>query len=192
MRILLDFDSTTADLDKHMRDSVNARFGTDYQAEEITSWEWWDTRPPEQGAYVWGDECFQSVTWTMDIPPIAGAIDGVQELLDEGHELFVVSDRAPHMGLWLSSWLAMHGLTLPVFTTSRKGPTKLDMIRELELEVVIEDAPHHARDMAASGLVQAVMLLDKPWNHDVVHRRVIRCFGWEHLLYGHHLLYVGR
>ena len=166
-----------------MRDSVNARFGTNYQAEEITSWEWWNTRPAEHGAYVWGNECFLSKTWTMDIPPVEGAIDGILELLDDGHIPVLVSDRAPHMGLWLAEWLKRYGIAIPVHTTNRhKGPTKLDVIKKLGLELVIEDAPHHAVEMSADEYLIGVLLLDKPWNRNVASAKIGRCFSWEHIL----------
>lgn len=181
---MLDFDSTTGELDGHMRASVNVKFGTSYQQEEITSWAWWDTRPQEQGEYVWGPECFQNKEWTLAMPPVEGAIEGITELLDDGHTIALVSDRAPHMGLWLAEWLRTHRLPIPVHTTNRHdGPTKLDVIRKLGLQLVIEDAPHHAVEMSASGDVAVgVLLLDKPWNRDVFHAKIGRCFGWDHVL----------
>ena len=184
MRIMLDFDSTTGELDGHMRASVNAKFGTNYQQEDITSWSWWDNRPQEQGEYVWGPECFQNKEWTLAMPPVEGAIESVTELLDDGHTIALVSDRPPHMGLWLKDWLRQHRLPIPVHTTSRsKGPTKLEVIRKLGLQIVIEDAPHHAIEMSASPDVEGVFMLDKPWNRDVVtNQKLGRCSDWNHVM----------
>lgn len=184
MKILLDFDSTTADLDSHMRASVNERFGTSYQHEDITSWAWWNSRPQAEHDFVWGPECFRNRDWTLTIPPVARAIAAVTYLMGQGHTFAVISDRDACMGEWLMSWLGQYGLAIPVHTTDKQaGNTKLDVARKLGLDTAIEDAPHHGVSMPESNIFERVLLLDKPWNRDVPeHPRLTRVFGWGHAL----------
>jgi uncharacterized HAD superfamily protein len=148
----------------------------------IEDWEFWRAQPKEHGDYVWGEECFLSRDWTLRVPPVANAEDAVWELYDHGQDLFVVSDRLPHMKEWIEAWLNRNDFPpMQVTTTSKKEPgnRKIDAARRLGLTKVVEDAPHHTTEMPASGLFDQVYVIDKPYNQQVPqHERLHRVFDW--------------
>lgn len=177
---LLDFDSVTADLDGSLHRAANERFGTVYDPSMVHSWNWWWTDTPKEHCdYVWGPECFGSRDWTLRLPPVPGAVSGVQALLSRGHDLVVVSDRPPHMQEWLVAWLRRYGLSLPVVTTKGSGETKADVARRLGLGWVIEDSPFNAFNLALTEGVERVILLTRPYNRCVPNLpRLTRCDDW--------------
>ncbi len=61
-----------------------------------------------------------------------------------------------------------------------KRVTKVDVCSKIGAAALIEDALHHARDVAASGV--PVYMLDKPWNQSGPVEGVTRVPNWKEIL----------
>lgn len=56
--------------------------------------------------------------------------------------------------------------------------TKSDAICQYGLDYFVEDASHHAIDIADNSDC-TVLLVDQPWNQNCRHERIIRCGDWK-------------
>ena len=177
MRILVDFDSTLTQMDEHMLATCNERHGTEYAHGDIDSWEWLATFP--HASWAWGDECFGSPEWQASVPPQPGAVRTVRELAMAGDEPYIVSDRTAHTEC-IREWAANHGLgDLPVIISDRNDFPKWKVARGFGIRMAIEDAPHNALDLADKAGCYPVILIDKPYNRDIDHPRIVRVANWD-------------
>ena len=181
---LVDWDSVCGDLQVAQLRAVNERFGTNYQLGDVNDWNWWfHSTPKELSDFVWGPECFLSREWTLAIPPLPGAIEGLQTLLRWGIEPVIVSDRKPYMAEWLSAWFRQYGLSPSVVISDRNHCPKIEVAAQLGLTTVVEDAPHHASEMGGSGKFEVVWLMTQPWNTAVESvGTMIRVRDWTDLI----------
>lgn len=174
---LVDFDSTLADLGTAQVRSANERFGATYAVENIAHWHWWDEQPKEVGSFVWGDECFRSRDWTIAIPPMPGALDGLRRICRVG-EPVIVSHRPTGDEDWIRRWLVVNGFgrEVPVYVARDKAKA----CRDHRLTIAIDDAAHNVRDLALCGHVERVYVMDRPWNRKIDnHPRVTRVMSWD-------------
>jgi hypothetical protein len=184
-RWLVDWDSVCGNLQVAQIRSVNERFSTNYQLGDVNDWNWWfENTPKEQCDFVWGPECFKSREWTLNIPPLPGAIDGIRILQNWWKvDPVVVSDRKPYMAEWLAAWFKKHDLYLPIVTSDWSFCPKMEVAAELGLTTVVEDAPHHAMEMGDSGKFDVVYLMTQPWNAVVKEEgSIVRVRDWTDLI----------
>lgn len=189
MRWLVDFDSTLSATMDHQLELVNERFGTSFTRDDLISWNTEEYMTPEQAAYMWGDDVFFNLDFQAGVKPVEGAIEGVMRMLDNGHEVFVVSDRAEKLYDGTRKWLDMQGLAGVdlIFTRSPKhskvvsngAHTKSQVAYYKRLKTVVEDAPHHAEVLANRSYIDKVYLIDMPYNRGIRHPKVERIYSWE-------------
>jgi len=55
--------------------------------------------------------------------------------------------------------------------------TKSEVCRAINAKLLVEDAPHHAAEVAAVGI--PVIMPDRPWNQGMLPPHVIRAFSWD-------------
>lgn len=190
VKFLFDYDSTLADTTRARIDTINSFFGKEYVVDGVVSWN--NSDKPyltnEEDAWSWGPECFLSETWQSQIPPVEGAIEGVQSLLEAGHTGMVVSDRPPVLFEVTRDWLDRQGLDTVrlLFTRHKhsksgdhKGLTKNQAAYLYKLTHVVEDAPHHGMALANREYVQRVFLLEAPYNKGVYHPKITRIESWN-------------
>ena len=99
-----------------------------------------------------------------------------------GLEPIVVSDRSVFAIRCAREWLILHGLAeLNVLATHREHLPKWRVARDYGMAYAIEDAPHHAIDLAGAGI--PVYLMDKPYNREVIENDLITRVhgGWQEL-----------
>src|SRR3989338_8115284 len=64
-----------------------------------------------------------------------------------------------------------------------KGPDKLEICKNLNCSIAIDDDPITALRMADSGM--KVLLFNQPWNETLNHKNITRVFNWKEI---HNLL----
>ncbi len=118
---------------------------------------------------------------------IPGAIDALH-MLAEYHSLHMVTARPLRTVSVTESWLDSQGV-LQLFAgrhytnsylpepNSPVARRKSDICVEIGAAAHIEDASHHASDVAAAGI--PVYLLDKPWNRGPLAHSVTRFNSWS-------------
>lgn len=89
MVILIDADGVLEDLSQKWVEYLNEIHGTSVRYEELTAWDMTEAFPTltrEQVYAIDRDEAFYS-----RLKPIPGAVKAVRRMLDDGHEVFVVT-----------------------------------------------------------------------------------------------------
>jgi len=193
LKILLDYDATLAATDRLRIQWINERFGTNYSNDKITTWFNSESNYmlPEHDAWAWSDACFLNEAFQAQVQPVDGAIDGVLELLDMGHQCMVVSDRPASLFEVTRDWLDNQGLDMVrlLFTRHKHsmnavfGMTKQQAAYLYKLRVVIEDGPHHASVFAEKDHIDRIYLLNYPYNQHVPYNdKITRVDRWDEIV----------
>lgn len=187
MKWLIDFDDTVNEFQYWQCKTVNEKFGANYSSDQITDWDWWgESVDQDHERYAWGKDVFHNREWTLSIPPKFHAVAALQVLQRWGDELYLVSDRDPHMREWLIEWLRKYHIRgVHVITTSYLTYPKAKVAQELGLRFAVEDAPHNITDLAASRTTpELIYVMDKPWNRDLpdLGHHVVRVTDWSQII----------
>ena len=123
------------------------------------------------------------------IPVVSGAFDGISELASIA-DLYVITSRHPSLKDITTLWLDTHFpslfknilLTGNMFKAKNYEVTKSDIVKEYDIQWVVEDAVFHAEEIVKNGAL--VVLLEQPWNKDVDfnHKNLYRVKDWKEVV----------
>jgi uncharacterized HAD superfamily protein len=190
MNIGIDFDDVVADSLSLVIRLHNQQYGTDFTQADFTSSNfekiWGGTR---EEAIKKVDSFFAS-DQLKEISPIAGAIKGIKILKEKGHDLFIITGRSTNDVAETERWLKFHfpdvfkGVYYGNFFTLNKESVyrkKIDICKELGIEIMIEDNLPTALECAVNGM--KVFLFDKPWNpYPGLPSGVMRVHSWDEVV----------
>lgn len=124
-------------------------------------------------------------------PPRPGAVEVVNRLHAQGHELYEITARMfvtkkGPVG-WYSrrmfrTWIKEHGFRFEetYFCAEERSPEdKLAGCRRYAVDLMIDDKPEVALYLADNGV--SVLLFDAPYNQAVGHKRITRVHDWEEI-----------
>lgn len=169
--VIIDFDSVLFPFHQQAVLALNEQFGTLYETADVTHWEWLTELPKEQRTYLW-QELYPSYDWTMRQGPIPGTERVFTNLRRINAAPVVVTDRKPYLEDNIRQWINHYFNVYPEVFTKEEGRTKLDIANQLNIDTIIEDAPHHALSFAEAG--KTVYLVDTPYNQAVAHPQITR------------------
>lgn len=159
MRIAFDLDDTLARTAEAVLAEINAALGTSATIAEMVSPKWEDIIPSVSFPLIKG--IFEAGVFAR-LLPIEGAVEFVLSLVNEGHEVVVITDR-----FWnaddkqvTETWLANQGIQVPIHLC--KSGAKAALCQELGIEVMFEDRTANA--VAIAEVVQVSYLIDHPSN----------------------------
>lgn len=188
-KILVDLDSTLVDSTTPRLVRTNKKFGTNYKVSDIVSWHNTGYFSPEHDTWMWGPNGFLDPKLHEECKPIKDALRGIEALRNQGHDMFIVTDRPSEIHEATERWVKKHKINLPVYFTyhpesySKTGTkTKKDFVDEIGIEVVIEDSPHHSTGLAEMPTVETVYLLDYAYNRDVSGPKIVRVQDWQEII----------
>jgi hypothetical protein len=165
---MVDFDSTINDFNKGVCRVVNEQFGLLLTPADFTQWAYGDILGKEAESWFWTGP-YQDPDWTLSLEPMPGAILALNRLVDAGCYVEVVTSRNERHVPWVQEWLfRQRGSGIPV----RGGAaSKAWKVGERGFDHAIDDAPHHAEELADFC---EVWLVDGPYNQGVVPRATHR------------------
>jgi uncharacterized HAD superfamily protein len=179
----IDFDDVVVQTNKAMAMWHNRVYGTEYEREDISSYNLtslWGCSQEEMLRRI--HEFFLSPEHEATIP-----LDEVAESLEvlKNRELHVITARDEEFKIATLLLAERHvPFLLDKFNfpnTTTKKRTKSQVCLELGIEVFIDDHLDYARDVAASGI--PVLLFDCPWNQtDDLPHNVTRVHSWKEIL----------
>jgi 5'-nucleotidase len=164
MRVGIDLDGIVVDLPTAWYRECNAQFGDDLTVEKVRDWD------PVPYAKC-GDKVFEVLKrpgFYAGLDPLPGAVEGVARLVDEGHQVVIVSavpKRAPAAWGDKAAWVQHH---LPmvdpnnVVLTHNKSLVKLD--------VLFDDGPHNLLDYYEAWPAAYLATIAYPYNEEVIAR----------------------
>ena len=186
LRIGIDVDDVLAESLPGYLEAFRRRFGHEVKIEEA-AWEIFRRYPEISATQMWG---FFSELEASDFlgtrPLYPEAVEAVRTLSATGHRLFVVTGRLSQHREHTRRLLERAGL-LGVFEelVHRDGEPapeyKTRMVRELRLDLLIEDELHVA--LAAAAAPIPVLLFDRPWNRGELPTGLTRVTDWSQVLH---------
>ncbi|MDR3600432.1 MAG: hypothetical protein P4L49_08150 [Desulfosporosinus sp.] len=116
--------------------------------------------------------------------PVAGAKEGIETLLREGHEVIYVTARTLEQKDITVRWLTMYDIPHEHEQVLFSGfKSKVELIKQWQIEVFIEDYQVNAKAIAESGV--PVLLLNTTYNQEKqLPKGIIRCQSWNEILAG--------
>lgn len=111
--------------------------------------------------------------------PVKGAKQGIESLLAQGHEIIYVTARAADEEEVTRRWMDKHEIPCEhlVFSDMK---SKVDLARQWQLEVFIEDYTKNAVELAESGI--SVLLLDASYNQGSLPTGIRRSRDWTEIV----------
>lgn len=122
----------------------------------------------------------QNVEKLFTMPhPMKGAKEGIETLLAEGNEIIYVTARTQDEEDVTFRWMTKHGIPHEHILFSGLK-SKVDLVKQWQIEVFIEDYMKNAKAIAELGL--PVLLLNASYNQGELPTGVIRCADWSGLV----------
>jgi uncharacterized HAD superfamily protein len=184
-RIGIDFDDILFDFNHKYCQFHNERYGTNLCFDDIYTY---DLRA------VWNidmDEAIRRVHEFIssqmhdEVIPVSGSVETIKELRNY-YELHLITSREEKFKDKTLNWLNKHFFNLfhkihftNFFGENKNKKMKSEVCIENGIELMIEDAPIYAIDLAEKGI--EVLLLDKPWNRVDTHPLVKRVYDWKEI-----------
>lgn len=180
MRIGVDIDGVVSDSYPYWLQELNRHFGkdvkiiTDYDMHTI-----FDVPRSDMNDFFVSN--VESLLFMPDI--VVGAKEGIETLVKEGHEIIYVTARAPEEKDVTLRWLAKGDIPHEHVLFSGFN-SKVDLVKEWEIEVFIEDYHVNAQQIAEIGV--PVFLLTTSYNqaHEGLPEGITRCQNWEDIVEG--------
>jgi len=188
MVIAIDLDEVLADTTPALIRYHNDTYGTSLVFEDFNNYEWWR---------VWGGTREESVKKFLDfvntpyfqeVIPVKGAQD-VMNKIRKNHSLHIVTSRQTELEPVTSAWVGkyfpgvftgLHIANHAQWAISGKTRTKVEICRELEATLLIEDSLLYARECESDNI--PVLLLDYPWNKGPLPLNTQRVQSWKEIL----------
>ncbi|MEK6839531.1 MAG: hypothetical protein AABX72_01205 [Nanoarchaeota archaeon] len=185
MNIGVDCDEVLAQFIGSFLDYHNRLYGTQLCFEDCTRPELYHVLG-ETNAVTWQRMMDFWDTPTFDeIRPVSGSVEAVRELR-KSNALEIVSSRHPGLLAKTETWIERHyegcfsAIHFNGTDTNVLSRTKLDICRERQLDVLVEDSLSNAL-MCANG--RRVYLLDKPWNQcSDLPSTITRVYYWDEVV----------
>ncbi len=155
MKILLDFDEVINTMVSHWVNTLNCVYGTSVDFEDVNEWDMRKAFPTLTEDEIYNPLHLQAFWNGVEIMP--GAKEGIQKLLSEGHEVYIVTSAHPDTIKWKAKWLQRELPEIPwshVIVANNKSLIKGD--------ILVDDGPHNLYEGSYTKV-----LFDKPWNREV-------------------------
>lgn len=184
-RIMIDIDGCVGNYVDAFRDCVAESRGWSHELgiEEMGPAESW-TFYKQRGWDMTTPEFLEAMRHSIKylnlfgrLKPYEGALDGLWQLHDAGHQLVVVSSRTygPDTVGWAmhqtTEWLRTHDTPKMKVILTSGADKKSEVCKEHELTIAIEDSPDNYEDLAYAGVW--CYLMTRPWNEHVDATRVV-------------------
>ncbi|MBB3112241.1 hypothetical protein FHS18_004327 [Paenibacillus phyllosphaerae] len=131
----------------------------------------------EQGKEMWNSQ--RDSIYYSDCPPFPSAIDVLQQLVREGHEVYYITARAPEHCERTRDWMIAAGFPVDPdrFYCGMSDTEKVHIIERLGLDFYFDDKPAVLDTL--TGLPVQVYVKDTSYNR---HLTIPRITDWEELL----------
>ncbi|MBN2980393.1 MULTISPECIES: 5' nucleotidase, NT5C type [Cohnella] len=130
----------------------------------------------EEGKEMWN--ALRDEIYFTDCPPFPGAVEALQRLDREGHEIYYITARDAIYGDRTKSWLVKAGFPVAPdrFFCGMSDTEKVHIIRELGLDYYFDDKPAVLETL--SDLTLNVYVKDNSYNRQL---RLPRIVSWDEL-----------
>ena len=185
--IVVDCDDVIVPTAAAVLSAYNQRYNTIVALEGFYSDSLWGASTPEEGTRRVDHLLQEGVT--ASIPPTEDAIEYINRLHRDGHELHVVTGRQsyqePETLDMLDSYFpgvfksVAHTNMYATGRTIHLKRSKGSVCAALGADVLVDDHVYHGRDVLNSGVRGVIVFGDYPWNtNEVLDPGMTRCVTW--------------
>ena len=184
MKIAIDIDEVVIEFVESYMEFVRSKGYRDVSYESVFSYELWDILGiTKELVFELLAEYYES-RYVEKRNLIEGAKVGV-EFLRDNHDVVFITARPKYMIKETRDFIFEEFGILGdrIFFSGDvlgEGRSKDEICRGLGIGLIIEDSEADSLRYAKNGL--KVLLLDKPWNRNIRHENIVRCFGWDDVL----------
>lgn len=193
MILAIDLDEVLAEFVRAFLDFHNAKYGTKFKREDITSYNFYEIFKEGKSETMRKIYELYNTRYFKNMPLVPFSKFGINNL-SKKHELFIVTSRPRMLSDKTFKWLDKHfgkkfsGVYFSgkPFSSDREK-SKAEICNQLGARVIIEDNLTYAVECALSGL--NVLLFDCPWNkfdsiilEKDVRKRIRRVFSWKEIV----------
>jgi uncharacterized HAD superfamily protein len=125
----------------------------------------------QQGKELW-NSLLEEIYYT-DCPPYPGAVECLQQLHAEGHEIYYITARTTIHGENTKSWMKKQGFPVQDshFFCGMKDAEKVETIKRLQLDYYVDDKPEVLNTLADTS-VKAIVK-DQSYNRELDLPRIL-------------------
>lgn len=101
----------------------------------------------------------------QDLEPVPGAIDGMKELIADGHDVLIVTSIPKFAGLAYEGkqqWIRKH---MPFFDLDNFLAVRRK--DKVEADFLLDDAPHNIEAFRKKPNARGAFVFDRPWNRKI-------------------------
>lgn len=146
MRFGFDIDDTLINLREHAFQLYNKKLNQNIALEIFHSLNKVEIHEPfgmtaEEGSQMWNNS-LEEIYYT-NCPPYPDAVEMIQQLTDDGHEVFYITARPAEHGERTKTWLREQGFPVKDenFHCGMKDQEKVAIIQALQLDYYFDDKP---------------------------------------------------
>lgn len=184
LNIGVDIDDTLVDVIVHFLEKFNQENSTSYEFNKLTNYFICDDiEELSQEEMFFQVRKFikeQQFNLNLNVP----AFEKLQEFKSKGHNLHIITARNEELveitTSWLESLFGKEFFSSINFTYTCPKLAKSSFVEQLEINVMIDDAPHHATQIVEQTPAK-VILYHKPWNKTISHEKISRVYSWEEI-----------
>ncbi len=160
MRILLDQDEIICQWVARITQYYNEDYGTSYTLEDVKNWNvTTNFGPGSEGAIR---SYMRYIELYRDLDPVEGAIYGMKKLIDDGHDVLVVSSVPKCAGISYHGKLEWLRRNTPFFKLNNFiSCHRKDLVMG---DILFDDGLHNIGPFLKSG--RHAVIMDRPWNRD--------------------------
>jgi uncharacterized HAD superfamily protein len=181
MNIGIDLDEVLVDTMDSIIKYYNLQSGKNFKKEDFHSFDWWN---------IWGGTREEAIKFYFDycktpffdsVHPLEGAVEAMK-ILSANHNLVIITSRPAYIRKKTEKWLQDNfgNFPLKIFYSkdfhSGNGKNKVEICKEFEINLMIEDHEVYAAQCAEAGI--PTLLFDKPWNKNAKHPNITRVKNW--------------
>lgn len=169
MRFGFDIDDTLLNIREHAFHIYNKKLNKQVPLDEFYKIKRLEIHEPfgmddDQGNKMWNDT--EEEIYFSNVRPFPGAVELLQQLEKDGHEIYYITARRKKHGEQTKKWLKQRGF--PVrddrFFWGMKDEEKIEFIKKLNLDVYVDDSPHVLTTLVHEPI--HVFIKDQPYNRE--------------------------
>lgn len=173
MIIACDVDNVLNNLTEVMLEVFNSQYGKSYTIEDLPTYKLENCLEPEEAKQM--KTIFDDKNIWSKVRPISGAQDGLQKLIRDGHQVYLVTNNSPYTYGYKYDWVRHYFPFIDpskIVCMSDKWFFKADLMIEDCFETLTAKPYYHR------------ILMDCPWNQstkDYVYG-IYRCNNWSEII----------
>ncbi|PAF16318.1 hypothetical protein CHH58_12420 [Terribacillus saccharophilus] len=177
MKFGFDIDDTLINLREHAFHIYNKKLNQNISLDVFQQLERVEIHEPfgltdEQGSEMW-NSTLEEIYYTT-CPPFPDAVEILQELNREGHEIYYITSRPKEHGQRTKEWLRALGFPIKEeqFFYGMQDDEKVHIIKKLQLDYYFDDKPHVLNTLLEDSTTK-VFVKDQSYNQLVKLPRIV-------------------